>query len=115
MALFCLLWPSTRLSKSPVSPLLSSRPFTRLGARLDMKSERFAAAELVAPSSCNFRVCSCSIRDEMDLMRAMKDWNCCRLRSGPRLMDHRIGNPSMARKSGSAILATSLKTSREAT
>lgn len=47
-----LFLPKTRLSKSLVSPLESSKPLARLlGARVDMKSALFDAVEVVAESS----------------------------------------------------------------
>jgi hypothetical protein len=69
----CLFRPRTRLSKSSASPLVLSRPLTRFGdERLDMKSALLAAVEVVVESSCNFRVCSDSMREESDLISVMK-------------------------------------------
>lgn len=64
--------PRTRLSKSPSSPIVLSRPFVRFALMLDIKSARFAEVELIDPISCSFRVCSCSIRSDKDLIKVIK-------------------------------------------
>lgn len=76
-----LFLPKTKFSKSSTPPLpfasSSLIPFAPLvGARLDIKSALFALAEFVAESSCNFLVCSVSIREESALINFMKAWNC---------------------------------------
>jgi len=43
-------------------------------------------------------------------MSSINDWNCLRLRSGPKLMLHNTGSMSMATKSASATPPTCLRT-----
>jgi hypothetical protein len=60
--------PRTSASKSASPPLVVSEPFVVLTPPKLMNSLRDVAVELLAPSSCSFRVCSPSIRDDMDLI-----------------------------------------------
>lgn len=64
--------PRTNASKFVSSPpLLESRPFDAGGPPKLMNSFRVVALVLLAPSSCSFRVCSCSMRAEVDLIKFM--------------------------------------------
>jgi hypothetical protein len=65
--------PRTSASKFVSSPplLLESRPFDAGGPPKLMNSFRVVALVLLAPSSCSFRVCSCSMRAEVDLIKFM--------------------------------------------
>ena len=90
------------MSEVPVlPPLLESRPFDTGGPPKLMNSFRVVALVLLAPSSCSFRVCSCSTRAEVDLIKFMYAWNCVRLSRGPKLNCHRMGRMSRAKKSPS--------------
>lgn len=111
-AVFCLS-PRTRASKS-VSPFEVSPPFIPLTPPKFIKSLRPVAAGAWDESSWSLRFCSCSILLERDFISCMKDWNCSRLRRGPRLNCHKMGRTSRARNSESACLPTSRKTSRAA-
>ena len=53
--------------------------------------------EELEESSLSLRDCSCSILEEIALMRLMNSENCSRLRRGPILKFQRIGNTSIAR------------------
>ena len=66
----------------------------------------------VEARSLSLRVCCCSIFEDKFLIKSMYSLNCCKLSSGPRLKDHKIGSTSMARNSQSAILPTCRKTLR---
>lgn len=106
--------PLTSASKSSSLPFVASNavPVTPPNA---IKSSLMAVDPLMEPeSSCNFLVCSSSTLRDSVLMRSMKDWNCLRLRSGPKLMLHRIGRISMATKSASAVCPTTYIRSRAA-
>jgi hypothetical protein len=104
--------PRTKASKFVSSPpFVASKPVDAGGPPKLMNSLRVVAVVLLAPSSCSFLVCSCSMRDEVDLINAMYAWNCGRLSKGPKLNCHRIGSTSMARKSLSTWGAMALKTS----
>lgn len=107
--------PRTRASKS-VSPfpLLVSKPLVADGPPKDMNSLRVVAVEPFAPSSCSLRVCSFSTRADVDLIRLIYAWNCCKLSSGPKLKFHKIGSTSIARKSLSTWVLMALKTSSAA-
>jgi hypothetical protein len=101
-----LLWVSPRTSASKSMspfPLAVSSPLLAATPPKLMKSFRDAETVVDAPvpSSCSFRVCSFSTRDDNDFMRAMYAWNCARLSSGPRLNCHNIGRTSIAKKSAS--------------
>jgi hypothetical protein len=64
--------PRTKASKFVSSPpLVVSNPLVVLGPPKLMNSLREVAVVLFAPSSCSFRVCSCSTRAEVDLIRDM--------------------------------------------
>jgi hypothetical protein len=64
--------PRTRASKSASPlPFLVSRPFVVLGPPKLMNSLRVVAVALLAPSSCNLRVCSFSTRADIDLINTM--------------------------------------------
>ena len=98
-----LPWPPRTSASKFVSspPLLESRPFDTGGPPKLMNSFRVVALVLLAPSSCSFRVCSCSTRAEVDLIKFMYAWNCVRLSRGPKLNCHRMGRMSRAKKSPS--------------
>lgn len=90
--------PRTSASKLVSSPLVASVPFAPSTAPKLMKSfEPAVVAVLLEESSCSLRVCSCSMREERVLMRAMYAWNWDRLSRGPRLNCQRMGRTSMAR------------------
>lgn len=112
-----VFFPRTRRSKSfaPTS-LFAAEPKSPLVEPTFIRSfDLVSVAALVFDEiSRSFLICSCSILEEICLIRSMKDWNCCKLRRGPRLKDHRIGKASKARKSASAILPTCLKSARAA-
>lgn len=105
LMLFELDFPLTSCSKSSsVAPVAASNCVPVIPPK-DMKSSAgpAAAEPLVTPaSSCNFFVCSSSTFRDRLLMSSIKDWNCLRLSSGPRLMLQRIGRISMAMNSQSA-------------
>ena len=104
--------PRTKASKLVSSPpFVVSKPLDAGGPPKLINSLRVVAVVLLAPSSCSFLVCSCSMREEVDLIKAMYAWNCGRLSKGPRLNCHRIGRTSIARKSLSTCGAIALKTS----
>ena len=107
--------PRTSASKS-VSPfpLLVSKPLVADGPPKDMNSLRVVAVDPFAPSSCSLRVCSFSTRADVVLMRFIYAWNCCKLSSGPKLNDHKMGSTSIARKSLSTWWLIALKTSSAA-
>ena len=64
--------PLTSASKFVSSPPFDdSNPFDAIGPPKLMKASRVVAVALLAPNSCNFRVCSCSTRDEVDLINVM--------------------------------------------
>lgn len=64
--------PRTRASKFGSSPpFVASKPFDAGGPPKLMNSLRVVAVVLLAPSSCSFLVCSCSMRDEVDLINVM--------------------------------------------
>jgi hypothetical protein len=63
--------PRTSASKSAPPSLFVSRPFVALKPPKLINSLRVVAVELLAPSSCSFRVCSPSTRDDMDLINAI--------------------------------------------
>lgn len=64
--------PRTRASKSASPPALpASSPLDVLGPPNVMNSFRVVAVALLAPSSCNFRVCSPSTRADIDLIKVM--------------------------------------------
>lgn len=64
--------PRTKASKFVSSPLLvESKPFDAGGPPKLMNSFRVVAVALLAPSSCSFLVCSCSMRDDVDLINIM--------------------------------------------
>lgn len=60
--------PRTKASKFVSSPPFESKPFAAGGPPKLMNSFREVAVVLLAPSSCSFRVCSCSTRAEVDLI-----------------------------------------------
>lgn len=66
--------PNMRLSKSVPSPFVGVEvPFIALAPKF-IKSDRAVPPEVLEePSSCNLRVCSCSIRDDKDLISPMND------------------------------------------
>lgn len=64
--------PRTSASKLVSSPpLVESSPFMGLGPPKLINSLRDVAVALLAPSSCSLRVCSFSIRADVDLIKAM--------------------------------------------
>jgi len=64
--------PRTSASKSlPPFSALVSKPLVAAGPPKAMKSFRVAALPLLAPSSWSFRVCSFSMRCDMNLMSVM--------------------------------------------
>lgn len=67
-----LALPRTKASKLVSSPpFVVSKPFDAGGPPKLMNSLRVVAVVLLAPSSCNFLVCSCSTRNEVDLINVM--------------------------------------------
>lgn len=64
--------PRTKASKFVSSPpFVGSKPLDAGGPPKLMNSLRVVAVVLLAPSSCSFLVCSCSTRDEVDLINVM--------------------------------------------
>lgn len=64
--------PRTKASKFVSSPpFVVSKPLDAGGPPKLMNSLRVVAVVLLAPSSCSFLVCSCSMRDEVDLIKVM--------------------------------------------
>lgn len=64
--------PRTKASKFVSSPpFVVSKPFDVGGPPKLINSLRVVAVALLAPSSCSFLVCSCSMRDEVDLINIM--------------------------------------------
>jgi hypothetical protein len=107
--------PRTSASKSlSALPFAVSSPFIPGRPPKLMNSFREVAGALLAPSSCNFRVCSFSTREDNDLISVMYAWNCPRLSSGPRLNCHNMGKTSTARKSLSTWEPIALNTSKAA-
>ncbi|KAH6608566.1 hypothetical protein Trco_001912 [Trichoderma cornu-damae] len=108
--------PLTSASKSSSLPPLVASKAVPVKPPKAIKSSLAAAADpLTDPeSSWSFLVCSSSTLRDRVLMRSIKDWNCLRLSSGPRLMFHRIGRMSMATNSASAACPTTYMRSRAA-
>jgi hypothetical protein len=63
--------PRTSASKSASPPFVVSEPFGTLRPPKLMNSLRDVAVEPLAPNSCSLRVCSPSIRDDMDLINVI--------------------------------------------
>jgi len=64
--------PRTKASKFVSSPpFVVSKPLDAGGPPKLINSLRVVAVVLLAPSSCSFLVCSCSMRDEVDLINVM--------------------------------------------
>lgn len=120
MGLLSVAWrvvfPLTSLSKSSsVAPLVASNVVPDTPPKAIKSSFGVATRPSVtAESSCSFLVCSSSTRLERDLINSIKDWNCLRLRSGPRLIFHKIGRISIATKSASATSPTTRRTLKAA-
>jgi len=69
---FAPWFPRTRASKSASpAPFVVSNPFVEGRPPKLMNSLREVAGALFAPSSCSFRVCSCSTRADSDLISVM--------------------------------------------
>jgi hypothetical protein len=90
--------PLTKLAKSTSPPLVTELDWKAVGC---FAPDLVAPAPLFEPSSWSLRVCSLSIREDRDLIKVIKAWNCSRSRRGPRLKLQRMGRASMARKSES--------------
>jgi hypothetical protein len=107
--------PLTRRSKS-ISGSSAAAEGKAEVAPNDMKSSvPLTFVPLVPDISWSFLVCSDSTRVERFLMSSMKDWNCCRLSRGPKLMLHKMGRMSMATNSVSAMPPICLRTFKAAT
>ncbi len=110
-------FPFTNRSKSSsVAPLAGSNvvPVTPPNAKKSSFGVAARPPSVTVESSCSFLVCSSSTRLESTLINSMKDWNCFRLRSGPKLIFQRIGRISIATKSASATSPTTRRTVRAA-
>jgi hypothetical protein len=90
--------PLTKLAKSISPPLVVEPDWKAVGC---FAPDLVEPAPLLEPSSWSLRVCSLSIREDRDLIKVMKAWNCSRSRRGPKLKLQRMGRASIARKSES--------------
>lgn len=64
--------PRTKASKFVSSPpVIVSKPLDTGGPPKLINSLRVVAVALLAPSSCSFLVCSCSMREEVDLIKVI--------------------------------------------
>jgi hypothetical protein len=103
--------PLTKLAKSTSPPLVVELDWKAVGCLAPDLAE---PDPLLEPSSWSLRVCSLSMREDRDLIKVMKAWNCSRSRRGPRLKLQRIGSASIARNSESTTWPICLNTLRAA-